>query len=228
MANKSWIVLLSTELDAPAPSVWEAAKRSATLLHVARGMLGFAGAHRFPEEWREGDVVRSRLVIFNLLPAWSHELRIARVDEPGREIYSNEGDVLVRVWNHRIRVEGISPSCSRYTDEIEVEAGLLTPVIWLYAHLFYRYRQRRWRRLARSLAHDGPEPGAADGHSPLSLLRRDRHRSEPEAGPDWRTTGMTSREQRLLNTVRRSEAYEEVLSEPADALMSSSMWEGPA
>jgi hypothetical protein len=158
------VVQVSTELDAPARLVWEATKRSATLLYVARGMLGFAEAHRFPEEWREGDVVRTRLLFFDIVPGGVHELRIVRVDERNREIYSNERDALVPLWNHRIKVEEISPSLCRYTDEIELRAGLLTPLIWLYAHLFYCYRQRRWRVLARSLVHDGL-PEASDYRS---------------------------------------------------------------
>jgi len=37
-----------------------------------------------------------------------------------------------------------------YTDEIEIQAGWLTPGIWLFAQLFYRHRQRRWKALLRS------------------------------------------------------------------------------
>ncbi len=171
------VVRVSTDLDAPAASVWEATKRSATLVHVTRGMLGFAGAGRFPEEWREGDVVRTRLMFFNVLPAWAHELRIVRVDERNREIYSNERDALVPLWNHRIKVEEIPPSRCRYTDEIEINAGLLTPLVWLYAHLFYRYRQRRWRELARSLAHGGP-PAASNYRSPQ--ITEGRRKMQPK------------------------------------------------
>jgi hypothetical protein len=35
---------------------------------------------------------------------------------------------------------------------MRVSAGVLTPVVWLFAVLFYRHRhrQRRWRELAQS------------------------------------------------------------------------------
>ena len=56
----------------------------------------------------------------------------------------------MRNWNHLIRIEPEGAG-SRYTDEIEIGAGPLTPLISLYAKLFYRYRQRRWRKLARTL-----------------------------------------------------------------------------
>ena len=38
---------------------------------------------------------------------------------------------------------------TRYTDSVEVRAGLLTPLVWAFATAFYRHRQRRWRRLVR-------------------------------------------------------------------------------
>jgi len=37
-------------------------------------------------------------------------------------------------------------TCS-YTDEVEIEAGVFTPLVWLYANLLYRYRQLRWKVL---------------------------------------------------------------------------------
>lgn len=56
---------------------------------------------------------------------------------------------MVSVWDHHIFVapEG---SGTRYTDEVRVEAGLLTPFVVLFTHLLYRYRQYRWRRLVRN------------------------------------------------------------------------------
>ena len=56
----------------------------------------------------------------------------------------------MRRWRHGIRVEQLSEKSCRYTDEIE--AGRMTPAIRLFVTLFYRYRQTRWRGLARVLA----------------------------------------------------------------------------
>ena len=35
-----------------------------------------------------------------------------------------------------------------YRDTVEIHAGLGTLPAWLFAQLFYRHRQRRWRALA--------------------------------------------------------------------------------
>jgi hypothetical protein len=37
-----------------------------------------------------------------------------------------------------------------YRDQVTIQAGMFTPFIWLFAQLFYRHRQRRWRQLART------------------------------------------------------------------------------
>jgi len=31
---------------------------------------------------------------------------------------------------------------------VTIEAGILTPFVWLFARLFYAHRQRRWAALA--------------------------------------------------------------------------------
>jgi hypothetical protein len=57
----------------------------------------------------------------------------------------------VKKWNHVILVELAGAGRTRYTDSVDIEAGLLSPAIWLYAQFFYRYRHWRWRKLARTL-----------------------------------------------------------------------------
>jgi len=32
---------------------------------------------------------------------------------------------------------------------VDIEAGLLTPFIWLFSQVFYRHRQRRWQALVK-------------------------------------------------------------------------------
>ncbi len=71
-----------------------------------------------------------------------------------------EGGGPVRTWNHRLRFEPTGPSSCRYTDEVEIEAGPLTASVWLFAAIFYRYRQARWRSLTRVLAAAEPHAGA--------------------------------------------------------------------
>lgn len=142
-------VKTTTRLDASAPQVWAAAKKPATLRYVARGMLGFS-AERFADEWRAGETVTTRLYLFGLFPAWKHRLEIVRVDDARRELFTNERGGFVSEWNHRISVAPAGDKRCSYTDEIEINAGLLTVFVWFFAHVFYHYRQRRWRKFVSS------------------------------------------------------------------------------
>ena len=144
-------VRVATELDAPPERVWETVKSPDTLRYVTRGLLGFKGVGPIPERLGEGDVIRVKLRLFHLLPAGPHEIRIVRLDDERRRIETNESGRMAETWNHVIEVEPDRAGRTRYSDEIEIDAGAMTPLVAGYARLFYRYRQRRWRRLARTL-----------------------------------------------------------------------------
>jgi hypothetical protein len=145
------IVRVSTDLDISADLAWETVKKPETFLYVVRGVMGVRQLDDVPEDWGEGLAVRVRLFFFHVIPAWKHEIRIVRIDEAAREIYTNERGGPVRHWNHLIKIEPGSAERCRYTDEIEIRAGPLTPLVGLFSHGFYRYRQHRWRKLARRL-----------------------------------------------------------------------------
>jgi hypothetical protein len=142
---------IQTELPSSAAKVWQALLKRDTFLYITRGMLGFRQTDQWPRTFRKEVQIETRLFFFHLIPGWKHRLRIVKVDEEQRELVSEEQGFIIRQWNHRISLQKESAQRCRYTDEIEIKAGLLTPLIWAYAHLFYRYRQRRWRRLAKRL-----------------------------------------------------------------------------
>lgn len=146
------IVRVGTELAAPPERVWETLKKVDTLRYITRGLLSFRPLGPVPDELGPGDVVRMRLLFFHVIPGWVHEIRIVAVDEEARRIETTEHGGSVKTWNHVLSVEPAPiPGRTRYTDTIEVDAGALTRLVWAYANLFYRYRQWRWRRLARGL-----------------------------------------------------------------------------
>jgi ligand-binding SRPBCC domain-containing protein len=146
------LVRVSTRLPAPADLVWDTVKQTDTLRYVTRGLLGFRIEGRAPARLAEGETYRMRLLFFGVVPAWRHEIHVVELDEDAHEIRTEERGGPVRRWRHRIAVDEEGWASTRYLDEIEVGAGVLTPFVWAYAQLFYRYRQRRWRRLARRLA----------------------------------------------------------------------------
>jgi ligand-binding SRPBCC domain-containing protein len=146
------LVRVSTRLDVPADVAWDTVKRTDTLRYVTRGLLGFRANGEIPERLREGESYDLRLLFFGVVPAWRHQIHVVQLDDERKEIRTEEHGGPVRDWRHRITVDSEGWGSTRYMDEIEIKAGALTPLVWVYANLFYRYRQMRWRRLARRLA----------------------------------------------------------------------------
>ena len=142
-------VKVSTELAMPADVAWQTVQRSDTLVYVNRGVLGFRWLTSQPEKWRAGDDVRVRLLFFNVLPAWTHTLRFAAIDNHRRTILTRENGGPVKVWNHRIRIEPIDASLAVATRMRSRFGRSAHAFVALFAHTIYRYRQWRWRRIAR-------------------------------------------------------------------------------
>ncbi len=144
----SRIATIETHLDAPPDRVWEAVLQTRTFQHITRGWMAFTFQSALPPRWVEGDRLSARMWLFHVLPTpWRHQMALLRVDAARRELATEEGGGLLRVWNHRIRVEERPGGGTRYTDTIEIEAGLLTRPVWLFAQAFFRHRQRRLGRL---------------------------------------------------------------------------------
>lgn len=70
-----------------------------------------------------------------------------RPPERLHEVWHDAGHSgLTSVWDHRIELTDFY-GMTRYTDVVELHAGVLTPLMWVFAQAFYRHRQRRLNRL---------------------------------------------------------------------------------
>jgi hypothetical protein len=87
-------------------------------------------------------------MLFHVIPLHRHTIRIVQVDEAGRRIVTEEHGGVIRRWHHVLQVEQRTNGTSHYSDTVDVEAGALTPLVAFLGTVLYRYRQRRWKRLA--------------------------------------------------------------------------------
>lgn len=140
-------VRVTTELPIPAERACQLAQKAALFRYVVWPIFTIGP---IPEQFDVGSEGSARLYFLGFLPAWRHHLRLVSVQP--REIYTNESGGPVRMWNHRLTFEPTSGQSCRYTDEIEIDAGLRTLPTVLFAHLAFRWRHRRWRTLTRVLA----------------------------------------------------------------------------
>ena len=145
------VVKVHTQLPTSADHAWRVLARRDTFPYATCGAFGYTGAERSPEELHEGQEIQTRILFSHLIPAWRHHLRLVHVDEGRREILSQERGGFIRAWNHRVYIEPENTVRCRYTDEIEIRAGIVTPLVWAFAHLSLRYRQLRLRRLIQWL-----------------------------------------------------------------------------
>jgi hypothetical protein len=119
------------------------------LQYVAHPLVSFSpvtGAN-FPVAWTEG-THWVRLKLFGVLPFGRQAIVISKPSLPGGFAIRDRGhSALIPVWDHLITIEP-HPDGALYRDQVRVSARALTPFIWMFAEIFYRHRQRRWRRLA--------------------------------------------------------------------------------
>lgn len=146
------VVERSTVLEASADAVWAAVKTPAAFRRVTRGILAMPVIGGRQDDWREGETVVGWVFLFGFLPFSRHHLHVAGIDESKRVLSSREHGGLISVWNHDIEVLPIDSGTCRYRDRIEIEAGMATTLVVLYARWFYRTRQRRWQVLAKQLS----------------------------------------------------------------------------
>lgn len=154
-------VTVSTYLDAPPDAVWPAVTTPAGFRFVTRGLVQWEGLDEHAGPWTTGTSVAGRLRVLGV-PFSRHRITVESIDHQRRSVQSDESGGPIRSWRHLITVEPVEgdPGRSRYTDVIEIRAGLLTPAVALFAHASYRLRQRRWRQLGPVLAALQPRAGA--------------------------------------------------------------------
>lgn len=105
---------------------------------------------RFPERLEPGVGGAGRLWWFGVVPSWTHHLTLVRLEPT--EILTREHGGPVRTWNHHLTFTPTGPHSCRYTDEIEIDDGVLGFGTRVFAALLFRWRHRRWRALARVIA----------------------------------------------------------------------------
>jgi hypothetical protein len=154
-------IRVRTRLDLPPDDALELIARPATFLAICRPLLGVTDPSALPERWRAGDTYDLRLTVLGI-PANRHVIHLVHLDQEAGEAFTNERGGVLRRWNHRLHGEPDGKGATLYTDEIDIGSGLLIPLIWTFGHLFFRYRQRNLRRLARAVAAERAGGGAKD------------------------------------------------------------------
>lgn len=124
--------------------VWSRIRKSDTLHFVAAPMIKFIPKNgEFPAVWEPGKYDVS-MRMFGLIPLGWQTIEIEYPEGDGSMVLRDNGSgILAKKWDHWVIVENENGG-TRYSDRIDVSAGLLTPIVALFARFFYAHRQRRW------------------------------------------------------------------------------------
>ena len=127
------------------------------LLRITSPLLKFKNISPevLPKKWKINDSFQFKLYFLCFIPVGFHNIKVIKIDKNNYEIISNETGKIAKVWNHYIYLKKIDNKKTHYTDKIEIKAGIFTLFIWLFAKFFYRYRQKKWKKLLKSQSYSG-------------------------------------------------------------------------
>jgi ligand-binding SRPBCC domain-containing protein len=140
---------ISSNLPCIESELWEKINHPSSLQYVTSPVLKFVPENEelLKKQWALNTPYPLRLYLFGLIPLGIHRITLKVIDRDKNLIKSQENGTLAKVWNHTIHFHENEDGQVHYTDSIEIKAGVLTPLIWLFAQYFYRHRQKRWRQL---------------------------------------------------------------------------------
>lgn len=147
--------MVRIQLDTVLPCSYERAvaevKTPGLLMHVAHPLLVFEPANEstIPGVWEE-KTYWFRLKLFGVVPFGSQAVRVAfDEDAEGFRLRDDGYSRMIRRWNHLITIRRNNGD-TLYRDTLDLDAGIITPIVWLFARVFFAHRQKRWRQLALS------------------------------------------------------------------------------
>jgi len=110
-----------------------------------------AGGKPWPTLWEPGEF-RVDLFLFGVLPIGWQAVSVHLLPEEGgtRRAEDKGHSLLIRRWHHILEVAPDGQGGTLYTDRLTIDAGLLTPIVTLFARILFAHRQRRFRRLAEA------------------------------------------------------------------------------
>jgi hypothetical protein len=141
------IVKVSSIIKTTPEILWEQIQRTKSLQYISAPILYFIPKKDtvLKDGWETNKEYNLSLFLLKFIPLGQHKIVINKISQDTNEIVSSESGLLAKTWNHKIKFDAINSKQIMYTDTVEIKAGLLTIFIWLFAQIFYRHRQRRWR-----------------------------------------------------------------------------------
>ena len=147
MSKKSASFKMTTYFDAPLDKVSELVKNVDTLYFIARPLLIFRSVkgQELSHQWTNG-TYWFHLYLFGVIPLGKQAIVVSFPRLPDFQMLDDGHSRFIKQWRHMITVkkEGRGVLCE---DHLQISAGTLTYLVTVFAQLFYKHRQKRWKKL---------------------------------------------------------------------------------
>ena len=128
-----------------AQTLWDDLLNPDSLAESMKGAVTYVGLPTEPVE--QGQSFTVKLKRWGWLPMGKWTMKVVERDDANFVLRSEEFGNVVTLYQHRLSIEPISDTQCRYTDEIEIDAGLFTSMV--FPTFVAMYEQRHAMRKAR-------------------------------------------------------------------------------
>lgn len=149
-------------VPAPFAALAETIRQPVFMVATAAPLVALSSAEPggFPPRW-PGGPHRLTLHLFGRIPLGRQLMNLSwPASPPGTARMQDAGSgPFIKRWDHQITIEDMGNSTSRFTDTLDIDAGWLTPLVWLAAQLLLSHQLRQLLKLAQQ-GPDTPRPAA--------------------------------------------------------------------
>ncbi|HCR72435.1 MAG TPA: hypothetical protein DIW23_13385 [Anaerolineae bacterium] len=148
-------IKISSTFNATTERVCQELSKTKLLHYVGKPLIQFIPVNGdLPEVWQEGEYT-VEMKLFSIIPFGKQKVVIKQPSEEEKKKHhyamldDGRGE-LISTWRHLITVDEVNNGKALYTDTVEVQAGVLTFFVWVFANIFFWHRQRRWKKLIQN------------------------------------------------------------------------------
>lgn len=138
--------IIQREYAVSAETLWVDLLSPTALAESMLGAITYVGLPTEPVE--QGQEFTVQLKRWGWLPMGSWTMKVVERDDANFVLRSEEHGNLVKLYQHKLTIEPTGPQSCRYTDHINVEAGLFTPLVFpMFEKMYLQRHEMRKKRL---------------------------------------------------------------------------------
>ena len=149
-------VLLKLQLDCAPDAAWRAIRNPTVFRAVSAPFTAFDSLEPggFPDSWPEGEhLLRAKAFGLAVIGEQTIDLEFRESRQGVRSVHDTGRGLsgplaLVDRWEHTMAISALPGARTLYRDQLVVEAGALTPLLWVGFWAFWQWRALQLKRLS--------------------------------------------------------------------------------